>query len=209
MSPGAGRRRRARTPAGLRRPRLWSRRAAPVAPARSGCASWPGRFARRIARRQGVAQRDRADHRLDRLARGAAGTQQGRRRGREIEHGRFERRRRTARHRGSSRRGRRAISATCSARVGLTAPLRLAEGAASGRPTARISACAIGCAGARTATVSSPAVASSAIGESLARGSTRVSGPGQKCAASLSAVSVTLAAAAFSLATVACNSTPS
>ena len=80
-------------------------------------------------------------------------------------------------------------SATCSARVGLTAPLRLAEGAASGRPTARISACAIGCAGARTATVSSPAVASSATGESFARGSTRVSGPGQKRAASLSAVS--------------------
>ena len=80
-------------------------------------------------------------------------------------------------------------SATCSARVGLTAPLRLAEGAAIGRPAARISACATGCAGARIATVSSPAVASSAIGESLARGSTSVSGPGQKRAASLSAVS--------------------
>ena len=83
-------------------------------------------------------------------------------------------------------------SATCSARVGLTAPLRLADGAAIGRPAARISACAIGWAGARIAAVSSPAVASRAIGEPFARGSTSVSGPGQKRAASLSAVVVPL-----------------
>ena len=80
-------------------------------------------------------------------------------------------------------------SATCSARVGLTAPLRLAEGAAIGRPAARISACATGWDGARIATVSSPAVASREIGEPSLRGSTSVSGPGQKRAASLSAVS--------------------
>lgn len=42
---------------------------------------------------------------------------------------------------------------TCSARVGLTSPDALAEGAAMGRPAARISDCAITCAGARSATV--------------------------------------------------------
>ena len=52
-------------------------------------------------------------------------------------------------------------AATCGAVVGLTRPERLAEGAAIGRPAARSSACATGCAGARTASVSRPALASS------------------------------------------------
>ena len=68
----------------------------------------------------------------------------------------------------------------CAAVVGLTRPERLADGAATGRPTARSSVCATGCAGARTATVSSPALASSDTPPSVRRGSTRVSGPGQK-----------------------------
>ena len=47
--------------------------------------------------------------------------------------------------------------------VGLTWPERLALGAASGPPKPSSSACATGCAGTRTATVSSPAVTRSAI----------------------------------------------
>ena len=45
-------------------------------------------------------------------------------------------------------------AATCAAVVGLTWPERLAEGAAIGRPAARNSACATGCAGTRSAIVS-------------------------------------------------------
>ena len=48
------------------------------------------RLAGGVARRNGVAQRDRTDHRLDRLARRSTGTQQGRRRGREVEYRQFE-----------------------------------------------------------------------------------------------------------------------
>ena len=71
-------------------------------------------------------------------------------------------------------------AATCAAVVGLTRPERLADGAAIGRPAARSSVCATGCAGARSATVSSPALASSERPLSARRGSTRLSGPGQK-----------------------------
>ncbi len=48
------------------------------------------RLQRRVARRQRVAERDGTDRRLDRLARRAAGTQQGVPVGREIEHCRFK-----------------------------------------------------------------------------------------------------------------------
>ena len=49
-----------------------------------------GRFAGGVAARDGVAQRHGSDHRLDRLARGAAGAQQRRHGRREIEHRRFQ-----------------------------------------------------------------------------------------------------------------------
>ena len=51
-------------------------------------------------------------------------------------------------------------SKTCCGVVGLTLPERFAEGAATGRPVARSSASAMSCAGTRTASVSSPALAS-------------------------------------------------
>ena len=73
---------------------------------------------------------------------------------------------------------------TCPAVVGDTAPDRLAEGAATGRPTARINASASACAGTRTANVSNPAPASSATGHVTRRGSTIVNGPGQNASAS-------------------------
>ena len=69
-------------------------------------------------------------------------------------------------------------ASTCSARVGLTAPERLAEGAASGAPAAAISARAISEPGTRTASVSSPARASRLMRQSAATGATSVSGPG-------------------------------
>ena len=84
--------------------------------------------------------------------------------------------------------------------MGDTSPDRLAEGAATGRPTARSNASAVRpagtragadprpvagtCAGTRTASVSSPAPASSATGHVTRRGSTSVSGPGQNRSAS-------------------------
>ena len=74
-------------------------------------------------------------------------------------------------------------ASTCSARVGEIRPDALADGAASG-PTLQTSACITGCAGQRSAIVSSPAVTSDATGASARRGSTRVSGPGQKDCAS-------------------------
>ena len=74
-------------------------------------------------------------------------------------------------------------SSTCPARVGEIRPEALADGAASG-PTMRTSACMTACAGQRSAIVSSPAVTSDATGASARRGSTRVSGPGQKDCAS-------------------------
>ena len=74
---------------------------------------------------------------------------------------------------------------TCWALVGLTWVNRLALGAAMGTPAARSRANATGWAGIRTATASSPAVATS--GTCAALGSTRVSGPGQKAAARRSA----------------------
>ena len=75
-------------------------------------------------------------------------------------------------------------AATCAAMVGLTRPERLADGAAIGLAAARSNSCATGWAGARSATVSRPALASSDNPASARRRSTRVSGPGQKrCAA--------------------------
>ena len=68
--------------------------------------------------------------------------------------------------------------------VGETPPERFAEGAAMGRPTDCSKACATGCAGTRTASVSRPAPASNATGQVTRRGSTIVSGPGQNASAS-------------------------
>ncbi len=70
---------------------------------------------------------------------------------------------------------------TCAAVVGETRVKALALGAAMGTPARSMRARATGCAGTRTPTVSSPALTASEI--SLARGRTRVSGPGQKAAA--------------------------
>ena len=77
--------------------------------------------------------------------------------------------------------------ATCAGRVGLTSPLRLAEGAASGQPHSA-SSCppADGQAGARRS-VGKPAVTAGAIAAPSCNGSTRVSGPGQNVSASNSA----------------------
>ena len=72
---------------------------------------------------------------------------------------------------------------TCRAAVGLTRPERLADGAATGRPNSRSNARAVSCAGTRTATVSSPALASRLTAQPRSRGSTRLSGPGQNAAA--------------------------
>ncbi len=72
--------------------------------------------------------------------------------------------------------------ATCSARVGLTFPNGLADGAAIGAFAARMSASATGCAGTRIATVSRPAVTIPGMASRLRR--TSVRGPGQKRAAS-------------------------
>ena len=80
------------------------------------------------------------------------------------------------------------LATTCAARVGLMPLLRFAEGAASGRSAASISARIARCAGTRIATVSSPAVTSDAIGAPSRSGSTSVNGPGQKASASAAAV---------------------
>ena len=84
-----------------------------------------------------------------------------------------------ARRRGSARSRRRTRWRHAAAAVGLTRPERLAEGAAIGRPAARSSACATGWAGARSARVSSPALASSETPLASRRRSTRLNGPGQ------------------------------
>jgi hypothetical protein len=68
-------------------------------------------------------------------------------------------------------------------------PDALALGAAIGNPAARNSFCATGCDGMRTASVSSPALASNETDVSLRRGSTSVSGPGHKVEASNRAMS--------------------
>ncbi len=73
--------------------------------------------------------------------------------------------------------------ATWAAVVGLTAPEGLADGAAMGPPNASSRSWATGSAGTRSATVSSPAQARSETGESAARASTSVSGPGQNASA--------------------------
>ena len=66
----------------------------------------------------------------------------------------------------------------------------MADGATTGLPNARRMLRATGWSGTRTAIVSSPAVASSATGQSGRLGSTSVSGPGQNAAASRSAAGV-------------------
>src|SRR3989344_3587704 len=76
------------------------------------------------------------------------------------------------------------VASTWLALVGLTPPLALALGAASGAPLAASSACIARCPGTRSAIVSSPAVAMLATGQPAVRGTTKVSGPGQKRAAS-------------------------
>ena len=80
------------------------------------------------------------------------------------------------------------VSSSASSKVvGLGRPERLAEGAQTGPPKALSSAWAAGWLGARTATVSSPARARSQTAASSRIGRTRVSGPGQKASASLTA----------------------
>ena len=75
-------------------------------------------------------------------------------------------------------------AATCRAVVGLTPPLRLADGAASGNPVRAISSRIAGCAGQRSATVVRPALTAAHSGASVRFGSTSVNGPGQNAAAS-------------------------
>ena len=69
---------------------------------------------------------------------------------------------------------------TCSAWVGLIRPERLALGAAIGRAARANRSCARGCPGTRSAMLSNPAEVSQAIGQSVARLTTILSGPGQK-----------------------------
>ena len=78
--------------------------------------------------------------------------------------------------------------ATCAAVTGLTRPERLADGAASGRPAAAITASATGCAGTRSATLCKPARAAAQTVALGASGTTRVRGPGQKASASRTAL---------------------
>jgi hypothetical protein len=70
--------------------------------------------------------------------------------------------------------------ATCAAVVGLKCSDGLAEGAARGRPTREIISSVAMCCGMRRPIEGRPAVARSCTGQSGLRGSTRVSGPGQK-----------------------------
>ncbi len=76
---------------------------------------------------------------------------------------------------------------TCSAVVGLTAPNRFADGAATPPPNPCSSASATGCAGTRRPTVSNPPVTASIAG--APRFTISVSGPGQNFAASSHAAS--------------------
>ena len=71
--------------------------------------------------------------------------------------------------------------------MGLGIPERLAEGAARGRPAARMTCRATGWEGIRTATVGNPAVTSP--GTQGAWGKMMVSGPGQQASASRRAFS--------------------
>ncbi len=89
--------------------------------------------------------------------------------------------------------------------VALTRPEGLAEGAASGPAKAASRRRASGCAGTRSATVARPAVASSERPVAGRRGSTRVSGPGQKRAASARAAGVKAARASAAAASVTCT----
>ena len=73
-------------------------------------------------------------------------------------------------------------AATCSAPVGDSRPERFALGAEIGRPNASSSACATGCAGARTATLARPPTDSAQM--SCRRGRMIASGPGQNASAS-------------------------
>src|SRR5690606_41517306 len=83
------------------------------------------------------------------------------------------------------------LATTWSAFVGLTCPLALALGAASGTPAEESSACIARCPGTLRAIVSSPAVAIRATGQSAERGTTQVSGPGQKAFARARSVAPT------------------
>ena len=126
------------------------------------------------------------EHALDLGARKAARPQQ-RRLAQAGDDGRTPRRPCRARRRAPcrcARAGRPAHAPRWSARHGRsgwpTAPR-------SARRTPRAAPAPVGCAGTRTATLSSPASARSATGQSGSFGSTSVSGPGQNAAASFSA----------------------
>ena len=81
-------------------------------------------------------------------------------------------------------------STTCSACVGESRPEGFAEGAAIAPPKARSSFCATGCAGTRSARVSSPALAKAETGASTRLRITKLKPPGQKRSASRRAVGV-------------------
>ena len=139
------------------------------------------------AARQPPRQRPAARYGLDLLCRQPAGPQQPRVRPAEIDDGGFNADA-AARHRGSSPTRSPRSSATWAAVVGLRRPEGLALGAAMGPPKALSRRVATGWRGTRTAKVSSPAPRPAARrGNPRRRGSTRVKGPGQKCAAPRSA----------------------
>jgi len=80
-------------------------------------------------------------------------------------------------------------ASTCVANVGLMRPDKLADGAAMGQPTSESRALTFSGAGTRSAIVSRPAVTKREIADGARNGTTTVSGPGQNCFASCSAVS--------------------
>ena len=186
---------------GLARRQIAGPNASSASPGSTSVGIEPHLRRRRVMRRQHPGRERRAspavaggrigqretEHALDRLARHAAGPQQPRR-AEAADDGRIRPRPSTGppstiRSMRPSR-----SAATCAAVVGETWPERLADGATTAPPKARRSACATGCAGTRSATLSSPAVARSHTVQPAAFGSTSVSGPGQNASASASAV---------------------
>jgi hypothetical protein len=81
-------------------------------------------------------------------------------------------------------------STTWPAAVALIRPEGLAEGAATGRPRPRSTACITGCAGTRMATVGRPAETRGAMPDRSRSGRTSDIAPGQKASASASAAPV-------------------
>ena len=146
-----------------------------------GASGWP----LSLSASSGGSRQRAAEHALDLVARHAAGAQQHRL-VETADDGGIRRRPRPRRHRRSGRCGPRdrfAHGPPWSARHG---PTDWPTAPPPAPPKARRMSRATGCAGTRIATVSSPAVARSATGQSSAFGSTSVSGPGQNASASAS-----------------------